>query len=146
MLDDTEQCQQNTHFIRTLLDDIINNLLGKLEKSSDVTKITTCHTSEMSTVVQLFTSDDTLISIANDIDTLITQNYRSATFVSSIDENFQKSELKVCELNKSMDCQLALLNKKMDSFSEYFNKLVNSSLQSQENISVLNKTFVQKMK
>ena len=99
----------------------------------------------MSTVVQLFTSDDTLISIANDIYALITENYRSATFVSSIDENFQKLELKRCELNKSMNYQLALLNKKMDSFSEYLNKLVNSSLPNQENISVLNKTFVQKM-
>ena len=32
--DDTEQCQQNTHFIRNLLDDIINNALGNLENSS----------------------------------------------------------------------------------------------------------------
>ena len=128
-----------------MLDDIINNVLGKLEKSSDVTKTKTCHANEMSTVVQLFTSDDTLISIANDIYALITENYRSATFVSSIDENFQKLELKRCELNKSMNYQLALLNKKMDSFSEYLNKLVNSSLPNQENISVLNKTFVQKM-
>ena len=128
-----------------MLDDIINSVLGKLEKSSDVTKTKTCHANEMSTVVQLFTSDDTLISIANDIYALITENYRSATFVSSIDENFQKLELKRCELNKSMNYQLALLNKKMDSFSEYLNKLVNSSLPNQENISVLNKTFVQKM-
>ena len=42
-----------------------------------------------------------------------------------------------------MNSELALLNKKMDSFSEYFNKLVNSSLLSQheksleENISLL---------
>ena len=28
MLDDTQQCQQNTHFIRILLDEIINNALG----------------------------------------------------------------------------------------------------------------------
>ena len=37
VLDDTEQCRQNTHFIRNLLDDIINNALGNLEKSSDAT-------------------------------------------------------------------------------------------------------------
>ena len=28
ILDDTQQCQQNTHFIRILLDEIINNALG----------------------------------------------------------------------------------------------------------------------
>ena len=44
ILDDTQQCQQNTHFIRILLDDIINNALGNLDKSSDETKITTHHT------------------------------------------------------------------------------------------------------
>ena len=43
-LDDTEQCQQNTDFIRKLLNDIINNALNNLEKFSDVTKITACHT------------------------------------------------------------------------------------------------------
>ena len=32
--DDTEQCQQNTHFIRNLLDDIINNALGNLQNFS----------------------------------------------------------------------------------------------------------------
>ena len=54
ILDDTEQCQQNTHFIRILLDGIINNTLGNLDKSSDETKITTRHTNEMSTIVQQF--------------------------------------------------------------------------------------------
>ena len=54
ILDDTEQCQQNTHFIRILLDGIINNALGNLDKSSDETKITTRHTNEMSTIVQQF--------------------------------------------------------------------------------------------
>ena len=44
ILDDTLQCQQNTHFISILLDDIINNALGNLDKSSDETKITTHHT------------------------------------------------------------------------------------------------------
>ena len=44
ILDDTDQCQKNTHFIKNLLDDIINNALGNLEKSSDKTKITTYHT------------------------------------------------------------------------------------------------------
>ena len=37
VLDDTEQCQQHILFIRNLLDDIINNALGNLEKSSDAT-------------------------------------------------------------------------------------------------------------
>ena len=51
VLDDTEQCHQNTDFIRNLLDDIIKNALGNLKKSSDATKITTCHISEMPTTV-----------------------------------------------------------------------------------------------
>ena len=68
---------KNTHFIRNLLDDIINNTLGNLQKSSDATKITTCYTNEMSTIVQQFTSDDALIPIANDIHTPITENQRS---------------------------------------------------------------------
>ena len=63
ILGDTQQCQQNTHFIRNLLNDIINNALGNLDKSSDETKITTCHINEMLTIVQQFTSDDTLIPI-----------------------------------------------------------------------------------
>ena len=58
--------------------------------------------------------------------------------------------LKIYELNKSVNSELALLNKKMDSFSEYFNKLVNSSLTSQqeksleENISLLKKNLCTK--
>ena len=35
ILDDTQQCQQNTHFIRILLDDIINNALCNLDKSKN---------------------------------------------------------------------------------------------------------------
>ena len=97
VLGDTEQCQQNTHFIRNLLDDIINNALGNLEKSSDATKITTCHTNEMSAIVQQFTSDDTLIQISNNIHTPITENHCTSISVSSIDESFQKLELKICE-------------------------------------------------
>ena len=69
VLDDTEQCQQNTHFIKKLLDDIINNALGKSEKLSDTTKITVCHTNEMWAIVQKFTSYDTPIPIPNDIHT-----------------------------------------------------------------------------
>ena len=57
ILDDTQQCQQNTHVIRILLDDIINNGLGNLDKSSNETKTTACHTNEMSKMVQQFTSD-----------------------------------------------------------------------------------------
>ena len=143
ILDDTQQCQQNTHFIRILLDDSINNALGNLDKSSDETKRRTRHTNEMSTIVQQFTSDDTLIPNPNDIHTPITKNHRASIYVSSFDESFQKLELKIYELNKSVNSELALLNKKMDSFSEYFNKLVNSSVPSQheksleENISLL---------
>ena len=58
ILDDTEQCQQNTHFIKSLLDDMI-------------AKITICHINEMPTIVQQFTSDDTLIPIPNDIPSLL---------------------------------------------------------------------------
>ena len=73
ILDDTQQCQQNTHFIRILLDDSINNALGNLDKLSDETKRRTRHTNEMSTIVQQFTSDDTLIPVPNDIHTPITK-------------------------------------------------------------------------
>ena len=91
------------HFTRNLLDDIINNARGNLEKSSDETKITTCHTNEMSTIVQQFTLDKALIPIPNDIHTPITENHRTSISVSSIDESFQKLELKICELNKSVN-------------------------------------------
>ena len=73
--EDTGQCKQNTHFIWNLLDNIINNALGKLEKFPDKTKIRTCHTNEMSTIIQQFTSDETLIPIPNDIYTSITENH-----------------------------------------------------------------------
>ena len=128
VLDDAEQCQKYTHFIRNLLGDIINDALGNLEKSSDATKVTTCHTNEVSAIFQQFTSDDTLIPILNDIHTHITENHRTSISVSSIDKSFQKLELNICGLNKSVNYELALLNKKMDSFSEFLNKLVNSSL------------------
>ena len=60
-------------------------------------------------------------------------------------ESFQKLELKICEFNKSVNYEVAVLNKKMDSFPEYFNKIVSSSLPShqekslEENISLLTK-------
>ena len=133
-----------------MLDDIINNALVNLDKSSDETKITTRHANEMLTFVQQSTSDDTLIPIPNDIHTAITKNCRTSISASSFDEGFQKLELKTYELNKSVNSELALLNKKMDSFSEYFNKLVNSSLPSQneksleENISLLKKNLCMK--
>ena len=63
---------------------------------------------------------------------------------------FQKLELKICELNKSVNYELALLNKKMDSFFGYLNKIVNSSLPSreekslEENISLLKKNLCTK--
>ena len=143
ILDDIQQCQQNTHLIGILLDDILNNVLGNL----DETKITTRHTNEMSTIVQQFTSDDTLIPIPNDINTPITKNYCASISTSSFDESLQKLDLKIYELNKSVNFELPLLNKKMDSSSECFNKLVNSSLPSQneksleENISLLKKNL-----
>ena len=91
-LDDTQQCQQNTHFIRNLLDDIIiiKNALGNSDKSSDDTKITICHTNETSTIVQQFTSDNPLIPIPNDIHTPITKNHRASISASSFDESFRK--------------------------------------------------------
>ena len=150
ILDDIPQCQQNTHLIGILLDDILKNVLGNLDKSSDETKIATRHTNEMSTIVQQFTSDDTLIPIPNDINTPITKNYRASISASSFDESLQKLDLKIYELNKSVNFELPLLNKKMDSSSEYFNKLVNSSLPSQneksleENISLLKKNLCMK--
>ena len=150
IISDTEQRQHITHFITNLLDGIINNALGNLEKSIYKTKITTCHANEMSTVVEQFISDDILIPIPNDIHTLITENHRTSLPTSSLDESFQKLELKIYDLNKSVNSELALLNKKKDSFSEYFNKLVNSSLPSQqeksieENISLLKKNLCTK--
>ena len=104
----------------------------------------------MSTIVQQFTSDDTLIPIPDDLYTPITENYRTSISMSSIHESFQKLELKICEINNSVNYELALLNKKMDSFSEYLNKLVNSSQSSQqeksleENICVLKKNLCTK--
>ena len=50
----------------------MNNALGNSEKPSDETKIT-CHTNEMSTTVQQFALDDTVITIPNDIHTPITE-------------------------------------------------------------------------
>ena len=87
----------------------------------------------MSVIVQQFISDDSLILIPNDIHTAITENHRTSISVSRIDESFQKLELKICKLSKSVNYELALLNKKMDSFSEYLNKLVNSSLPNHQN-------------
>ena len=72
----------------------MNNALGNSEKPSDETKIT-CHTNEMSTTVQQFTLDGTVITIPNDIHTPITENHR--TSISSTDESFQKLALKIYE-------------------------------------------------
>ena len=49
----------------------------------------TCHTNEMSTTVQQFTSDDTLIPVPNSIHVLITENHRTSICISSIDESFE---------------------------------------------------------
>ena len=119
-------------FIRNLLDEIINNALGNLEKSSDATKVTACRKIEMSTTAQQFTSNNAVIPIPNDIHIPITEKHRTSLSVSSIDCIFKKLELKICELNKSVNYELALLNKKIDSFSGYFIKFVNSSLPSQQ--------------
>ena len=66
------------HFIRNLLVDIINNSLSNFEKSSNETKITTCRPDEMSTILQQFTSDDTLIPIPKDTHIHITENHHSS--------------------------------------------------------------------
>ena len=95
ILDDTQQCQQNTHFISILLDDIINNALGNLDKSSDETKITTRHANEMSKFIQQYTSHDTLIPISNEIHTPTTKYYRASISASSFHKSFQKLELKI---------------------------------------------------
>ena len=147
-LDDSLQRQQNTHFISILLDDIINNALCNLDKSSDEIKITTPH--KRSTFVQQSTSDDTLTPIANDMHTPITKNDHASICASIVDEGFKKLELQIYELNKSVNSELALLNRRLDSFSDHFNKLVNSSLPSQneksleENISLLKKNLCMK--
>ena len=73
-----------------MLDEIINNALGNLEKYSGGTKITAFHTNEMPTIVKQLTLNDTLISILNDIHTPITENHRTSISVPSIDESFQK--------------------------------------------------------
>ena len=70
----------------------------------------------MSAIAQQFTSDHTLIPIPNDIHTPTTKNYRASISASSFDESFQKLELKIYELNRSVNSELALLNKKMDFF------------------------------
>ena len=100
ILDHTQPCQQKSHFIRNLLDDIIKNVLGNLGKSSDETKITTCYTKEMSTIIQQFTSVDRLIPIPNGIHTPITKNLPPALM-----RVFQKLELKIYELNRSVNSE-----------------------------------------
>ena len=88
--------------------EILSNDSKTLEKSSNETKITTCHTNEISTIVQQFTSDD---PIPSDIHTPITENHCAAISASSIDESFEKLELKIYELNHSVNSELAFLNK-----------------------------------
>ena len=61
---------------------------------------------------QQFTSDDTLISKPDDIHTLIMKNHGLSISASSFNESFQKLDLKIYELNKSVNSELALLNKK----------------------------------
>ena len=104
----------------------------------------------MSTFAHQSSPSDTLIPTPNDIHSPITKNYHTSISPSSFDEGFQKLELKIYELNKSVNSELALLNRKMDSSSEYFNKLVKSSLPSQneksleEDISLLKKNLCMK--
>ena len=66
----------------------------------------------MSAIVQQLTWDNTLITVPNDVHTPITENHRTSLSASSTDESFQKLELKVYELNKSVNSELGLLNKK----------------------------------
>ena len=68
-----------------MLAGIINNALSNLEKSTDTTNIIMCHANEMSTVVQQFTLDDTLIPIPNDTHTPITEHHCVSMSISSSD-------------------------------------------------------------
>ena len=45
----------------------------------------------MSTIVQQFTSDNTLIPIPNDIHAPITENHHASICASSIDESFDEN-------------------------------------------------------
>ena len=67
---------------------------------------------EMPAIAQQFTSDVLLITIPNDVYTTMTENHPNSISVLSVDENSQKLELKICELNKSVNHELALLNQK----------------------------------
>ena len=67
---------------------------------------------EMPAIAQQFTSDVLLIPIPNDVHTTTTENHPNSISVSSVDENSQKLELKICELNKSVNHELVLLNQK----------------------------------
>ena len=61
----------------------------------------------------------------------IRENQHTSISISSIDESFWKLELKTYELNKSVNYELAYLIKSR-LFSWIFDKLVNCSLQSQQ--------------
>ena len=82
--------------------------------------------------------------------TPITKNDHASICASIVDEGFKKLELQIYELNKSVNSELALLNRRLDSFSDHFKKLVNSSLPSlnekslEENISLLKKNLCMK--
>ena len=79
----------------------MNNAISNLEKSSEQTEIITCHTNEMLTIVPKI-----YIGWYTDSNSI----YLSIS-ISSNDESSQKWELKICELNKSVNYELALLNK-----------------------------------
>ena len=105
----------------------------------------------MSAIAQQFTSDDTLIPIPNDIHTPTTKNYRASISASSSDECFQKLELKIYELNRSVNSELALLNKKNGFFFRNIsiNLLIvayqaNMKKSLEENISLLKKNLCMK--
>ena len=66
----------------------------------------------MSAIIQQFTSDDKMILIPNDIYAPITENRRTSMSIFSIDESFQKFELKICELNKSAKPARKILSSK----------------------------------
>ena len=95
-------------------------------------------------------TDDTLTPTANDMHTPISKNDHASICASIVDEGFKKLELQIYELNKSVNSELALLNRRLDSFSDHFNKPINSSLPSQneksseENISLLKKNLCMK--
>ena len=65
---------------------------------------------------QFLTLNDTVILIPNGIHTPITKNCHTAISISSIDESFQKIELKIRDSNKHINYELSYFNTKNGFF------------------------------